>query len=456
MSLESINPATGELLERFTEQSATEAAATVALAHEAFDSWAASGFARRAGLLLKAAAVLRREKNSLAHAMSEEMGKPILQALAEVEKCALVCEHYAGNGEAMLAAEPVAADAGIRSYVRFDPLGVILAVMPWNFPFWQVFRFAAPALMAGNVCLLKHAANVQRCAARIEEVLRRAGFPEHVFTTLRASADQVEALIALPQVRAVTLTGSERAGREVAAAAGRCLKKVVLELGGSDPFIVLDDAPLSACVAAAVSARMINNGQSCIAAKRFIVVKDVYSRFQQAFVAAVSGLKTGDPLDESNDLGPLARADLLDELDRQVRLSVGRGARVLAGGGRAGNGPGFYFQPTVLEDIKPGMPAYDEELFGPVAALIVAADEEDALRIANDTPFGLGASIWTDDRARGEALAARIEAGAVFINGMVKSDPRLPFGGVKASGFGRELSEFGIREFVNIKTVVIS
>ena len=455
MALRSINPATGELLESFAEQSPAEAAAAAAKAHEAFRDWSRLRPARRAGLLKKAALILRREKSSLGRLMTDEMGKPILQSIAEVEKCALVCEYYAARGEAMLASMPIEADAA-GSYVRFDPLGVLLAVMPWNFPFWQVFRFAAPALMAGNACLLKHAANVMRCAVSIEDIFRRAGFPKHVFTSLRVGSSQVEALVALPQVRAVTLTGSDAAGRAVAAAAGRHLKKAVLELGGSDPFIVLADATLARCVAAAVSSRMINNGQSCIAAKRFIVVKGVYTRFQKAFCAAVAELKTGNPLDESNDLGPLVRADLLDELDRQVRLSVARGARVLAGGARVAGGPGFYFQPTVLDRVRPGMPAYDEELFGPVAALIVAGDEEDALRIANDTAFGLGASIWTDDRDKGEALAAQVEAGSVFINGMVKSDPRLPFGGVKASGFGRELSEFGIREFVNIKTVVVS
>jgi succinate-semialdehyde dehydrogenase/glutarate-semialdehyde dehydrogenase len=455
MSLESINPATGELIERFSEQSAAEAAAAAAQAHEAFAAWSRSGFPRRGSRLLKAASILRAEKNSLARLMSEEMGKPILQALAEVEKCALVCDYYAENGESMLAPERMAAD-GDGSYVRFDPLGVILAVMPWNFPFWQVFRFAAPALMAGNVCLLKHAANVQLCASRIEEVFRSAGFPEHVFTALRVTSSQVAPLIGHPLVRAVTLTGSDRAGREVAAAAGRNLKKVVLELGGSDPFMVLDDAPLSKCVAAAVSARMVNNGQSCIAAKRFIVTSGVYDRFEKAFVAAVGALRTGSPLDESNDLGPLARADLLEELERQVRESVRLGARVLCGGRRPGKGPGHYFQPTVLAGVTPGMPAYDEELFGPVAALIAAVDAEDALRIANDTAFGLGAAIWSADRDGAEKLAARVEAGSVFINGMVKSDPRLPFGGVKMSGFGRELSSYGIKEFVNIKTVVIS
>ncbi len=454
MALRSINPATGELLESFSEQTAEEVKAAVKKAHQAFTSWSGLDMKRRSAPLRKAAAVLRAEKTALARMMSEEMGKPVLQASAEVDKCALVCEYYAEHGPAMLRPERIASDAA-DSFVRFDPLGVILAVMPWNFPLWQVFRFAAPALLAGNTCLLKHASGVSRCAARIEEVFRRAAFPAHVFTALRIGSAQVEALLALPQVRAVTLTGSDAAGRAVAAAAGRHLKKSVLELGGSDPFIVLADAPLSPCVAAAVSSRMINSGQSCIAAKRFIVVGAIYSRFRRAFTAAVAGLKTGNPLDESNDLGPLARADLVDELERQVRESVRLGAAVLAGGNRI-KGPGFFFQPTVLEGVRPGMPAYDEELFGPVAALIRADDEEDALRIANDTPFGLGASIWTANREKAEALAARVEAGSVFINGMVKSDPRLPFGGIKMSGFGRELSSYGIKEFVNIKTVVIS
>ncbi len=455
MPLESINPATGELLECFSEQSADQVEASVLKAHEAFCLWRQTGFAERARLLLRAAGLLRSGKSSLARLMSEEMGKPILQAISELEKCALVCTHYGETAEAMLAPEPIATGAA-DSYVRFDPLGVVLAVMPWNFPFWQVFRFAAPALMAGNVCLLKHASNVQGCAAAIEEIFRQAGFPDHVFANLRVGSAQVAALIAQPLVRAVTLTGSEPAGRQVAAAAGAQLKKTVLELGGSDPFIVLADAPLPECVAAAVGSRMINNGQSCIAAKRFIVAKDIYSRFQKAFTAAVVKLKTGNPLDESNDLGPLARADLLAELERQVEASVRLGARILAGGKRLDAGRGFYFQPTVLAGVTPGMPAYQEELFGPVAALITAADEEDALRIANDTAFGLGASIWTEDRAKAEKMAAAIEAGTVYVNGMVKSDPRLPFGGVKMSGYGRELSGYGIKEFVNIKTVVVS
>jgi succinate-semialdehyde dehydrogenase/glutarate-semialdehyde dehydrogenase len=327
--------------------------------------------------------------------------------------------------------------------------------MPWNFPFWQVFRFAAPALMAGNVCLLKHASNVPGCAQRIQEIFSGAGFPDHVFTVLRIGPDLVEPLIGHPLIAAVTLTGSESAGRKIAELAGRNLKKVVLELGGSDPFIVLADAPMATCLPTAVNARMINNGQSCIAAKRFIVEAKIFDRFRQEFVAAVAALKAGDPLDKNNDLGPLARADLVEELERQVKESVRLGARILTGGKRLSDRPGFYFQPTVLGDVQPGMPAYDEEMFGPVAALIVARDAEDAVRIANDTLFGLGASIWTSDLEKGERLAARIEAGMVFINGLVRSDPRWPFGGIKRSGYGRELSHYGIKEFVNIKTVVV-
>ena len=455
MAMQSLNPATGKLLESFVEQTAAQVEKALADTQEAFGLWRRTGFPERGRLLLRAAEILRSEKNILARLMTQEMGKPILQALAEIEKCAMVCTYYAENGAAMLAPERIATEAA-DSFVRFDPLGTILAIMPWNFPFWQVFRFAAPALMAGNVCLLKHASSVQGCAAAIEDIFRRAGFPEHVFANLRVGPARVAGLIAQPLVRAVTLTGSDQAGRQVAAAAGAHLKKAVMELGGSDPFIVLADADLQKCVAAAVGSRMINNGQSCIAAKRFIVEAGILARFQEEFVAAVAALKTGDPLDPSNDLGPLARADILAELERQVEASVRLGARVLAGGKRLGAGPGFYFQPTVLAAVAPGMPAYDEELFGPVAALIPAQDEDDALRIANDTVFGLGASIWTQDPAKAEMLAARIEAGTIYINGMVKSDPRLPFGGVKMSGFGRELSSYGIKEFVNIKTVVIS
>jgi succinate-semialdehyde dehydrogenase/glutarate-semialdehyde dehydrogenase len=455
MAIESINPATGKTLAVYNELAADELEVTLNGSWQAFLHWRQSAFAERSAPLRRISRLLSDEKKDLARLMSMEMGKPVMQAEAEIEKCALVCAHYADHGEAMLSTETVALN-GERGCVRFDPLGPVLAVMPWNFPFWQVFRFAAPALMAGNVCLLKHSSNVPQCARRISGLFRKAGFPEHVFCELRVGSGRVESLVAHPLVRAVTLTGSEQAGRRVAALAGRHLKKAVLELGGSDPFIVLADALLPQCVATAVSARMINNGQSCIAAKRFIVEEAIAPAFRAAFVAAVDALRVGDPLDRDNDLGPLARADLVDDLERQVERSVRLGARVLTGGQRLAGRPGFFFQPTILDGVKPGMPAYDEEMFGPVAALIPARDAEDAVRIANDTAFGLGASIWTRDRLQGEKLAARVEAGMVFVNGLVRSDPRLPFGGVKNSGYGRELSHYGIKEFVNIKTVVIA
>ncbi len=454
MAMESINPATGKRLAVYDELRPEEVQAALQRSWQAFLHWRQSGFAERRALLLKVSRLLADGKKGLAELMSSEMGKPIRQAEAEIDKCALVCRHYAEHAENMLAIETVALENG-SGCVRFDPLGPVLAVMPWNFPFWQVFRFAAPALMAGNVCLLKHSSNVPECARRIGELFVQAAFPEHVFSELRIGAAQVESLIAHPLVRAVTLTGSEPAGRRVAELAGRSLKKVVLELGGSDPFIVLSDASLPECVATAVSARMINNGQSCIAAKRFIVEEPIASAFGAGFVAAVKKMRVGDPLDPANDLGPLARADLVDDLERQVEGSVRLGARVLTGGKRLSDRPGFYFQPTILDNVRPGMPAYDEEMFGPVAALIEAKNAEEAVRIANDTPFGLGASIWTQDLGRAEKLAAQIDAGMVFVNGLVRSDPRLPFGGIKNSGYGRELSHYGIKEFVNIKTVVV-
>ncbi|MBN2400430.1 MAG: NAD-dependent succinate-semialdehyde dehydrogenase [Candidatus Aminicenantes bacterium] len=455
MALESVNPATGELRGSFAEQSAAQVKDCITKAYDAFCAWRQSGFSERSRLLMQAAHILVEDKKDLAKLMSTEMGKPVRQAEAEIDKCAMVCVHYAENAEKMLDAETIASDTGTH-YIRFDPLGPILAVMPWNFPFWQVFRFAAPALMAGNVCLLKHSSNVPDCSRHISAIFRKAGFPEHVFSEMRIGSGLVEAVIDHPLIAAVTLTGSEQAGRKIAAQAGRNLKKVVLELGGSDPFIVLADAPLQTCLPTAVQARMINNGQSCIAAKRFIVETNILERFRSEFITAVEALKVGDPLEPGNDLGPLARTDLVDELERQVKESVRLGARVLTGGKRMSERSGFYFQPTVLGDVKPGMPAYEEEMFGPVAALISAEDAEDAVRIANDTPFGLGASIWTLDLPRAEKLAAGIDAGMVFINGLVRSDPRLPFGGIKQSGYGRELSHYGIKEFVNIKTVVIS
>jgi len=452
MELKSINPANGREFASYPEMSPERVAVHIDRCQRAFADWSSRGPASRGRCLARAAQLLESAKNELARQITLEMGKPLAQARAEVEKCALVCDFYARQGEALLQPESIPSDAR-RSYVRFDPLGVILAVMPWNFPFWQVFRFAAPALMAGNVCLLKHAANVPGCAVAIDDIMKRAGVGDDVFRTLLIGSNRVEEIIAHPAVKAVTLTGSDKAGSRVARIAGRYLKKAVLELGGSDPFIVLADADLGKCIAAAVTARMINNGQSCIAAKRFIVHKEIASRFRDRFTTAVSLLKVGDPLDEANDLGPLAREDLLGELERQVRLSLRKGARLMCGGRRLDQGGGFYYQPTVLADVKPGMPAYDQELFGPVAAVIEAEDETDAIRIANDTPFGLGASLWSADAARVEKLAAVIESGLVFVNGMVKSDPRFPFGGVKRSGYGRELSHYGIKEFVNIKTV---
>jgi succinate-semialdehyde dehydrogenase/glutarate-semialdehyde dehydrogenase len=397
------------------------------------------------------AGVLRTDKSRYAALLTTEMGKPIAEAEAEIEKCASTATWFAENAQRLLADEPADSTAS-ESYVRFQPLGVILAVMPWNFPFWQAFRAGLPALSAGNVMLLKHSSNVPQSALAIEEVFREAGVPEGVFQTLLIGSAAVGRLIADPRVAGVTLTGSEGAGRMVAEAAGRELKKSVLELGGSDPFIVLADADIDAAASVACRARNQNNGQSCIAAKRFIVEEAVADEFEKKFSAAVAALKVGNPMDRANQVGPLARADLVDDLERQVDESVRLGARAVVGGKRI-EGGGHYFEPTVLTNVRPGMPAYHEETFGPVAAVIRVKDADDALRVANDTDFGLGSNIWTGDVERGKRLAERVEAGLVFINGMVASDARLPFGGVKRSGFGRELSEYGIKEFTNIQTV---
>jgi succinate-semialdehyde dehydrogenase/glutarate-semialdehyde dehydrogenase len=385
--------------------------------------------------------------------MTEEMGKPIAAAESEVDKCAWVCDFYAEHAARFLATETVATDAA-KSFVRYEPLGAVLAIMPWNFPFWQFFRFAAPALMAGNVAVLKHASNVPGSALAIETAFREAGFPDGVMTTLLVSSERSKRLIGDPVIRAVTLTGSDRAGMEVAAEAGRQLKKTVLELGGSDPFIVLNDADPVEVGRQAARARTINSGQSCIAAKRFIVEEEVADRFEEEFIRAMEGLKSGDPMDRNTELGPMARQDLLDSLDDQVRRTVDAGAQLRTGGHRL-PGDGWFYAPTVLTGVEPGMAAFDEETFGPVAAVIRARDTAHAIELANRSNFGLGASVWTGDANRGEHLASEIEAGNVFVNGVVKSDPRLPFGGVKSSGYGRELSEVGIREFVNIKTVWI-
>jgi succinate-semialdehyde dehydrogenase/glutarate-semialdehyde dehydrogenase len=453
MAIESINPATEEIMERFEELDGSEIEAALAGALSAFESWRRRPLDQRGALMSAAATELRRDKDRLARLITLEMGKPITEAEAEVEKCAWCCEHYAANTASYLADQPHASSA-TESYVAFDPLGPVLAIMPWNFPFWQVFRFAAPALMAGNTALLKHSSNVPSCSLEIAAVFRRAGFPEGVFQSLLVGSAAVERLIADDRVRAVTLTGSDVTGGKVAAAAGKALKKTVLELGGSDPFVVLADADIEKAVGVAVTARNQNSGQSCIAAKRFIVEAAVADEFEGRFAAAVQALHMGDPLQRETRVGPLARGDLREDLASQVERSVSAGARV-ATGGRAPQGRGYFFTPTVLTAVAAGMPAFREETFGPVAAVIRAVDAATAVRLANDTPFGLGASLWTRDIERARHLARDIEAGSVFINGMVASDPRLPFGGIKRSGYGRELSEYGIREFVNVKTVWI-
>jgi succinate-semialdehyde dehydrogenase/glutarate-semialdehyde dehydrogenase len=453
VALRSINPANGDLIREYAETPPHEVAEALTGARAAFEEWRRASFAERARPLRRAAGLLRERKDDLSRLMALEMGKPLAQGQAEAEKCAWVCEYYADNAERFLAPEDAGTDA-TRSFVTFAPLGAVLAVMPWNFPLWQVFRFAAPGLMAGNAAVLKHASNVSGCALAIEEIMTGAGLPRALFRTLLVGSDRVGGLIEAPEVVAVTLTGSAPAGRAVAAKAGSLLKKTVLELGGSDPYLVLADADLEPTVEACVNSRLINSGQSCIAAKRFIVVEAVRRRFEDLFVEAMRGRRVGDPLSEV-DVGPLARRDLRDELHRQVLRSVDRGAEALLGG-KVPDGPGAFYPPTVLTGVTKGMPAYEEELFGPVAAIIGVPDEEAAVRVANDTSFGLGAAVFTRDAARGERLAAeRLEAGSCFVNSFVKSDPRLPFGGIKESGYGRELSSFGIREFVNVKTVYV-
>ncbi len=454
MKIQSIDPATGELLESFEETSSLRIDRVLAAAHAAFLEWRAVAFVIRTKMMREASRVLRARKDEYARTMTREMGKPIVQAESEVDKCAWVCEYYADHAEGLLSEQPRETDAS-RSYIRFDPLGPVLAVMPWNFPFWQVFRFAAPALMAGNAGILKHASNVPRCALAIEEVFREAGFPPGLFSTLLVGPSKVSSLIADPRIVAVTLTGSDQAGSKIAEQAGRELKKTVLELGGSDPFVVLEDADLAAAARTAADARLINSGQSCIAAKRFIVVEPVADRFLELFLNELRSRRVGDPMERETQVGPQARTDLRDALHRQVEESVKRGAKALLGG-EVPRGKGAFYPPTLLTAVDKGMPAFDEETFGPVAAVIRAKDESDAVRLANDSVFGLGASLWTQDRARAERVAAEIEAGSVFVNGLVKSDPRLPFGGIKRSGYGRELSEYGIREFVNIKSVWIA
>src|SRR6266852_826775 len=450
MAIESINPANGKLLRRFDPLTDEAARKKIALAAEAFRTYAAVPLEHRALCMRKLAAILEHETDDLATLITLEMGKPLHAARLEVLKCATACRYFADNAARILAPESITTEN--HSYVRWDPLGIILAVMPWNFPFWQVFRFLAPALMAGNVGLLKHASNVPQCSLAIEALVRRAGFPEGAFQTLLIGSRQVEGILNDPRVVAATLTGSEEAGMQVGAAAAKKIKKVVLELGGSDPFIVMPSANLDEAVATAVKARVQNNGQSCIAAKRFIVAEPIANEFERKFVSRMEALKIGDPLDESTELGPLSTADGVTSLDADVQKTIRAGARVLTGGKKLDR-RGNYYAPTVLTDIPKDSPAYCEELFGPVASLFRAKDLNDAIRIANDTRFGLGASAWTNDAKEREILINEIEAGMVFINRMVDSDPRLPFGGVKHSGFGRELGVHGIREFTDIKTV---
>jgi succinate-semialdehyde dehydrogenase / glutarate-semialdehyde dehydrogenase len=453
MVMKSINPTTEEVVETFEEFSDAAVDDALQQAYDAQRKWRTASFGERSARLQSAARVLRAQKARFAALATREMGKPIVEAEAEIEKCAWNCDFYAQHAASFLADEHVATNAA-ESFVAFEPLGVVLAIMPWNFPFWQAIRFAAPALMAGNGAVLKHASNVPGCALALEEIFRSAGLPQGLFRTVLVPGSKVEPLIADPRIAAVTLTGSSEVGEHVASAAGRQLKKQVLELGGSDPFIVLADADLDAAVTTAVRARNQNNGQSCIAAKRFIVEERVADQFTEKFAATVNALHVGDPMQRETNIGPLARGDLRDTLSDQVARSLSSGAHAVVGG-RAMNGKGYFYAPTVLDGVSEAMPAFREETFGPVAAVIRASDPQDAVRLANDTQYGLGAALWTRDVQRGKELARHIEAGNVFINGMVASDPRIPFGGIKRSGYGRELGSYGIKEFVNIQTIVV-
>lgn len=453
MAIQSINPATGKLLRSFDALTEDAISEKLSLAHEASRTLPSIPLEHRALWMNKLASLLEQEADEIAPTLTLEMGKPIHAARQEVAKCATACRYYAENAARILAPEPIATENS--SYVRWDPLGVVLAIMPWNFPFWQVFRFLAPALMAGNVGLLKHSPNVPQCALLIESLVRRAGFPRGSFQTLLVETNQVESILADPRIAAVTLTGSIPAGKAIGAQAGWLIKKSVLELGGSDPFLVLPSADLDAAIQTAVRARLINNGQSCIAAKRFIVHESVYDTFQQRFVAGMEAMKIGDPMKEDTDIGPLATQKIAETLEAQVGAAVQAGALLLTGGQRM-IGDGYYFEPTVLINVPRTSAVYREELFGPVAMLFKVASLDEAIEIANDTPFGLGASAWTRDPAEQQRLVAELQCGSVFINAMVASDPRLPFGGIKHSGYGRELSAMGMREFLNAKTVVLA
>jgi succinate-semialdehyde dehydrogenase/glutarate-semialdehyde dehydrogenase len=451
----SINPANGAVIQSYPVHSETQVEAMISASHACFMSWRRSSFAERKAALLRVSEVISKNKNDYAKLIALEMGKPLKEGLAEVEKCASAAKYFAENGERMLSDQPVATEY-TKSYVSFQPIGIILGVMPWNFPFWQVLRFAYPALMGGNVCLLKHASNTPGCAMAIEHIFREAGLPEGVFQSLLIPAKRVEALIADTRIAAVTLTGSTPAGMSVAAAAGKYLKKTVLELGGSDPYLVLEDCDIEHAIKTCAASRLTNCGQSCVSAKRLIVVGKNKERFEAGIKEIFSAQKVGDPLDTATHVGPMSRADLRDEIHEQVIRSVASGAKLILGGVKPEGDHAFY-PLTILSDVKPGMPCYSEEMFGPVAVIIPAKDEEEALRIANDTEFGLGGAVFTKDIARGERIARDIiESGSCFVNMMVRSDPRLPFGGVKSSGYGRELSAFGIHEFVNIKSVVVA
>lgn len=450
--IETVNPATGEPGPSYDQHTIGEAREAAAAAHNAFLDWRRTDFSHRSALIREAGAILRQRKDELARLMIEEMGKTLDEGRAEIEKCAFQCDWFAQHAEGYLADEPVDVDRG-EVFVTFNPIGVVLAIMPWNFPFWQVFRFAAPALMAGNGALLKHASNVPGCALAIEQVLHQAGVPRDLFRTLILPSSEVKALIEDDNIAAVTLTGSVAAGRSVASAAGGAIKKCVLELGGSDPYVVLEDVNVDAAATVCATARMVNGGQSCIAGKRFPVVRDVLERFEAAMVKAMRAYEMGDPRNAATRLGPMQSVHARDEIHRQVTESVARGAKLLLGG-EIPDRPGAWYPATVLTNVRPGQPAYDEEVFGPVAAIIAADDEADAIRIANSSRYGLGSGVLTSDLERGRRIASgEIEAGSCFVNENVRSDPRMPFGGVKHSGFGRECSSYGIREFVNIKSV---
>ncbi|MFD2245533.1 NAD-dependent succinate-semialdehyde dehydrogenase [Pontibacter ruber] len=451
MAIQTLNPATNEVIETFQALSAGEVNRKLEAAQEAFQSWKKTGFEERARYMNKCADLLEQDAEKYGRIITLEMGKPLKAAIGEVRKCASACRYYAENAADFLKDEEIETSAS-RSLISYEPLGVVLAVMPWNFPFWQVFRFAAPALMAGNVGVLKHASNVPQCALAIEEVIREAGFPENVFQSLLVESKDVDAIIENDIVKAVTLTGSEMAGSKVAEKAGQQIKKTVLELGGSDPFIVLEDADLEQASSIAVQSRMVNTGQSCIAAKRFIVVESIANDFLKQMKQKMAALKTGNPLEEECDYGPLARVDLAEELEKQVQETIEKGAEVVLEGGRSDKNSA-YFKPMILKNVKPGTPAYEDEMFGPVASVMIVKDEQEAINLANDHRYGLAGSVWTKDKERGLKVARQVESGAVFVNALVASSPEMPFGGIKKSGYGRELSYIGIREFVNQKSI---